>query len=163
MKTKNQLLILALGSNLGQRDFFLRSAISRLSDNVGKWLANSPVYESKAVGVDASHGDYLNMIVVFSSAKSPIEILKITQSIEKEFGRETKRDLKPRTLDIDIIWYGQSIKTENLEIPHPRFLERAFVCRPLLDVFPDFFEKIANAGPADLNLQDQQTCVFDLI
>lgn len=140
MDSINQLLVLALGSNIGDRQYYLQAAVQHLKGNVGNWIANSPIYESAPSGVAKDHPPYLNMIVVLSSSLESSEVLSRTQVIEKKFGRVGKGELKPRTLDIDIIWYGKPIKRPDLEIPHPRFLEREFVFRPMMDVLPGINE-----------------------
>lgn len=136
---EKDLLILALGSNLGDRKLNLEYAIIELKNEIGNWLANSPIYETEPQGVGDGHQSYLNMVMAFSANINETQLLKITQDIELGSGRKSKGDLKPRTLDIDIIWYGRrTMNSGQLQIPHPRFWSRPFVTLPLLDVLPYF-------------------------
>lgn len=133
----SEILVFSLGSNLGDRLENLRFGIQALQSKIGKWLANSSVYETEPVGVTGFQNTYYNMVAVFSTNRSPEELLRITQQIERESGRLSKGDLQPRILDIDIILLGnKSISQPGLIIPHPRFREREFVLRPLLEVVP---------------------------
>ena len=133
-----QLLILSLGSNLGDRVSVLREAIDDLSEEVGNLLGISPVYETEPIA-EGNHPPYLNLTVAFSSILDPEAVLAITQKIEQNFGRTSKGDLAPRVLDIDLISIG-SYRTQNerLVLPHPRMNLRKFVLLPLSDLCPDW-------------------------
>ncbi len=117
---------LALGSNLGDRATFLRSAIERLGPVVA-----SPVVETDAVA-DEPQPPYLNQVIRIETALSPRALLDRCLEIEAELGR-----VRPgaRTLDIDLLLYDQEIINEpDLVLPHPRMLERTFVRVPLAAV-----------------------------
>ncbi|AOM84601.1 2-amino-4-hydroxy-6-hydroxymethyldihydropteridine pyrophosphokinase [Salisediminibacterium beveridgei] len=97
-------------------------------------LGTSAVYETVPVGVE-DQPSFLNMVVACRSEVTPEQLLTITQAIESSGGRERLERWGPRTIDLDILRYGHhTMKTERLQIPHPRMMERAFVLIPLLDV-----------------------------
>jgi 2-amino-4-hydroxy-6-hydroxymethyldihydropteridine diphosphokinase len=131
-----KILVLALGSNLGDRQTYLSFAQTKLAETLGKILALSPIYETEPYGV--SHTEkYLNQVLVLKTTFEADLILETTQQIEKQAGRLQKGDLSPRNLDIDILYLGHLfVKQSNLEIPHPRIQERRFVTQPLSDVLP---------------------------
>jgi 2-amino-4-hydroxy-6-hydroxymethyldihydropteridine diphosphokinase len=134
----SHLLLLSLGSNLGDRLVNLKKAISQLDRQLGTLLSVSPVYESEPVGVQ-DHPPYLNLVAAFLTQLLPEDVLLITQKEEKKAGRVSKGDLYPRQLDIDILAFGNSVfQEEKLTIPHPRMVNRLFVLVPLMDVCPFF-------------------------
>ena len=109
----------------------------------------SPVYESALVGEGPDQGDFLNMVVVAESTLEPLTILDRCLAIEENFGRSREVRNGPRTLDIDIIMVGKRISEDDIELPHPRAHERAFVLVPWHDIDPN--GEIAGHGPiADL-------------
>ena len=138
---EKKLLVLGLGSNIGNRIRYLERAISMLSGLMN--CQCSLVYESKALPCDfeKKSGAYFNMVVCgFLSAKtSPFYILHYLKSIESYLGRINGPKWSSRILDIDILLWGDSkIKNEILQIPHPGLFERDFVLLPLLDLMDSF-------------------------
>ncbi|KGA96316.1 2-amino-4-hydroxy-6-hydroxymethyldihydropteridine pyrophosphokinase [Alkalihalobacillus alcalophilus ATCC 27647 = CGMCC 1.3604] len=131
-------VLLALGSNIGNRQEYLKQALALLQEHTHIQLNNqSPIYETEPVGY-VDQQPFLNMVVEIATSLEPLKLLEVTQSIELECGR--KRDVRwgPRTLDLDILLYDEeNMEVENLSIPHPRMLERAFVMIPLSDLQPD--------------------------
>lgn len=133
-------VFLALGSNIGNRAEYLRKAVVLLTQKVGEVVEKSEVIETEAVGFDAP--PFLNQVLAVRTTLSPMELLQVTQEIEKTLGRDHKthyQDGVPiyhnRTIDIDILEYGNlRYQSEQLEIPHPRIYEREFVWKPLLEV-----------------------------
>ncbi len=133
-------VFLALGSNIGNRAEYLRKAVVLLTQKVGEVVEKSEVIETEAVGFDAP--PFLNQVLAVRTTLSPMELLQVTQEIEKTLGRDNKthyQDGVPiyhnRTIDIDILEYGNlRYQSEQLEIPHPRIYEREFVWKPLLEV-----------------------------
>ncbi|MFY4777255.1 2-amino-4-hydroxy-6-hydroxymethyldihydropteridine diphosphokinase [Metabacillus sp. RGM 3146] len=128
---------LGLGSNIGNRENYLKMAIESLKNEPAVKVGRlSSIYETDPVGY-VDQEPFLNMAAeVFTSLK-PEELLDVTRSIEEKLGR--KRDIKwgPRTLDLDILLYNhENIETEQLIVPHPRMSERAFVLIPLKEVYP---------------------------
>lgn len=126
----------SIGSNIGDRLGFLRSAVEELSKHVGSVIAVSPIYESDPVGFE-SKDKFLNACVRLETVLSPHETLAAINRIEREFGRQRTNvpGYSDRTLDIDIILYGQKVFNDNyLTIPHPHFRDRLFVLLPLRDI-----------------------------
>lgn len=124
---------LSLGSNLGDREKFLKKAISEIK-KIAKIIQKSKIYETSPVGYK-NQGDFLNMVIKIETDINPQELLKKIQKIEKDLGRERKIKNGPRTIDIDILIYENTIVDEpDLKIPHPRMYERKFVLVPLLEL-----------------------------
>lgn len=127
---------LGLGTNLGDREQNLRSALRRLR-GLGEITAISSVYRSEPVGY-SDQPDFWNLVVELRTKREPIDLLEEVQGIEAELGRVRTFRNAPRTIDIDVLLYGDEIlDTEQLAVPHPRMMERAFVLRPLTEIAPD--------------------------
>lgn len=124
-------IILSLGSNLGDRRKILMHALKDINVCDSMQLAKtSPIIETTPVD-NSDQPLYLNMVAEFITSLSPFKLLELTQKIENMHGRIRKTRWGPRTLDIDIITYGdKNINHKNLIIPHPRSYERAFVLYP---------------------------------
>jgi 2-amino-4-hydroxy-6-hydroxymethyldihydropteridine diphosphokinase len=123
---------LSLGSNLGDREANLWTAIERLAP-----VRQSPIYETEPVDYLPQKW-FLNMVAEIETALFPRQLLARTQKIERELGRVRGIPKGPRTLDIDILFYADAVvATPQLEIPHPRIAERRFVLVPLSDLAPD--------------------------
>ena len=131
------LVYVGLGANLGEREAALRKALATLGQYPGtRVLRVSPLYGSAPV--DAGGPDYLNAVAEVSTTLTPEALLQALQAIEQSAGRERPYRNAPRTLDLDILWFGdQVIDTPTLTVPHPRMAERAFVLRPLADLVPE--------------------------
>jgi 2-amino-4-hydroxy-6-hydroxymethyldihydropteridine diphosphokinase len=129
------LCYIALGSNQQQPASQLRRAIAALQGTPGcRPGAISPCYRSAAVG-PGEQPDYLNAVLELYTQLSPEALLDTLQTIENTQGRVRTERWGPRTLDLDILLYGDLIiSTARLEIPHPRMAERNFVLYPLLDI-----------------------------
>lgn len=124
--------VLALGSNLGERNDTLSGAVADLVDLPEvRLLAVSPVVQSKAVGGPAGQPHFLNMVITVETSLRPLELLKHCQSVENKHLRVREVHWGPRTLDVDIVVYGNLVSTEpTLTLPHPRAADRAFVLYP---------------------------------
>lgn len=131
------LVYVGLGANLGEREAALRKALAALGQYPGtRVLRVSPLYGSAPV--DAGGPDYLNAVAEVATTLTPEALLQTLQAIEQSAGRERPYRNAPRTLDLDILWFGdQVIDTPTLTVPHPRMAERAFVLRPLADLVPE--------------------------
>jgi 2-amino-4-hydroxy-6-hydroxymethyldihydropteridine diphosphokinase len=131
-------VVLALGSNLGDRLATLQESVTAIAGLPGtEILAVSPVYETAPVGGPAQP-DYLNAVLIAASSLPAGELLAAAQSIERAFKRTREVRFGPRTLDIDVISYGDEVSGDPvLTLPHPRAHERAFVLAPWHDVDPD--------------------------
>ena len=127
---------LALGSNLGDRAGYLRGAVAGLPAD--ELVAVSPVFETDPVGGPDGQGPYLNMVVELDTDRSARELLRLANGLEAAADRERTVRWGPRTLDVDVVWIdGVEVDEPDLEVPHPRFRERAFVLAPLACLAPD--------------------------
>lgn len=132
---------LSLGSNLGDRESLLKKALSEIK-KIAKITKKSKIYETSPVGYK-HQGNFLNMVIKIETNLSPQVLLEKLQKIEKELGRERKIKNGPRTIDIDILTFEDTIVDEpNLKIPHPGMYQRKFVLVPLLELL-DKKEKIS--------------------
>jgi len=122
----------ALGSNLGDREAALAFARRRLSELAGtSLLAATPVEETAPLG-GPPQGAYLNQMVLLETALSPRDLLQACLAIEREYGRERRVRWGPRTLDLDIVRYGdREIAEAGLAVPHPGLSSRPFWQREL--------------------------------
>lgn len=125
---------LGLGSNIGDRERYLREAIDSLRDAV----AVSPVYETEPVGGPGGQGAYLNVVVELDTDLSPRALLGVCHRLEAAAGRVRTVRWGPRTLDVDVLWIdGVALDEPDLVVPHPRMRERRFVMAPLRDLAPE--------------------------
>lgn len=126
---------LGLGTNIGDRVDFMNQAIKILDSEKDIIITKrSKLYETKAWGY-TNQDDFLNMCIEIETNLNPKELLKKCQNVEKNLNRERKIRWGPRTIDVDILFFNDIIlQEENLEIPHPRIGERAFVLIPLIDL-----------------------------
>lgn len=129
---------IALGSNLGDPRQQVEQALKALGQlPATRMRARSGWYRSAAVG-PGPQPDYVNGVVLLETGLPPEELIVHLQGIEAQHGRERRVRWAARTLDLDILLYGDRvIDTEELEIPHPRLSERNFVLYPLADISPD--------------------------
>ena len=147
---------IGLGSNLANPMQQVSAAVNEIASLPTTQLqAQSPWYQSSAVGPGVQD-DYVNGAVMIETKLSALELLDALQAIEQSHKRVRKERWGPRTLDLDILAYGdQHIETERLNVPHPRIAERNFVIYPLYDLAPDL--KLANG----LNIAELQQQVGD--
>ena len=134
-----------LGANLGDAAAAIESAVASLVELAATTLAaRSRTYRSAPV--DAGGPDYLNAVVAIDTELSPTELLSALQRIEQAHGRERPFPNAPRTLDLDLLLFGdQTIDIPGLRVPHPRLHERAFALLPLNEVARDVL--IPGRGP----------------
>jgi 2-amino-4-hydroxy-6-hydroxymethyldihydropteridine diphosphokinase len=130
---------ISLGSNLGDRFQYLQNALDALNAVTGTQVHSvSPVFETDPVG-GPEQGQYLNAVAVVKTILSPERFLEATQQIELAQNRERNERWGPRTLDIDLLAMDSEVRsTPELELPHPRAHERAFVLLPWSLLDPDF-------------------------
>src|SRR5688572_5956412 len=130
---------LALGSNLGDRQFFLDQAVLRLRAAPGLTVVRvSPYYETAPVGGPAGSGAYLNAVAEADTTLPPARLLQTLLDIERGLGRIRSEPNAPRTLDLDLILYSDLVRPgPDPVVPHPRLHERRFVLQPLADLAPD--------------------------
>lgn len=132
-------IYLSLGSNLGDRQRYLDDAILRLRAAPGITVRRvSPYYETAPVGGPADSGAYLNAVAEADTLLTPEQVLSTLLDIERGFGRMRTEPNAPRTLDLDLILYGDLVRHgSDLVVPHPRMHERRFVLQPLADLALD--------------------------
>lgn len=146
MKTR---AVLALGSNLGDREQHLKDALSEIAKlPTTKLLAASSILETVAiteVGEDQSRPSYLNAVAIVETELTAEKLHQLTSEIENSLGRVRETKWQDRTIDVDLIAFGSEvIESENLVIPHPRAHQRLFVLKPWFELEPD--AEIAGLG-----------------
>lgn len=130
---------LALGSNLGDRWRYLRDAVAMIDDRV----AVSPVYETEPVGGPEGQGPYLNLVVSVAWGDTPRALLALCRRMEDAAGRVRGERWGPRTLDVDVLLVDDLVVDEpDLVVPHPRLWQRAFVVVPLVDIAPEYGDRL---------------------
>lgn len=123
---------------MGESLSTLQQALSELGRRAGPITACSSLYRTKPVGY-VDQPDFLNAACMLDTKLSPAELLHVMQDIELEHGRRRIVRWGPRTLDLDIIDFaGEINQSQELTLPHPRALERAFVLVPLAEIVPDY-------------------------
>lgn len=143
------LVAVALGSNLGNRHARIAEAITELHTIVDG-LVCSTVIETEPVGVDPQPL-FLNAVVVGETRLSVRVFFRCMQEIETRLGRERPYAGAPRTIDLDLVLYGDTVVTEpGLAVPHPRFRERGFVLGPLAEVAPGWRDPVSGRTMAEL-------------
>jgi 2-amino-4-hydroxy-6-hydroxymethyldihydropteridine diphosphokinase len=159
----NRRTVIAMGSNLGDRLDYLQGGLDGLFDTPRiRFLAVSPVYQTAPVGGPEQQADYLNAVVIAETTMPAQAVLERCHGLEAAFGRVRGERWGPRTLDLDLIIYGDEVSNSpGLTLPHPRAHERAFVLAPWHDADPgallpgwgpvaDLLAAIGTAGVARL-------------
>ena len=131
---------LSLGSNLGDRLGYLRAAVHALGRGPSMELRGvSQVYETAPVGVEGDQPDYLNCVVEVRCGLPAVELLRYCQGVEAGLGRERKGERAPRTVDIDVLLFGEEVvERPDFGVPH-RGVGRAFNLVGLADLDPDLY------------------------
>lgn len=144
---------IALGSNLGDSRKILEAALKNLDQTPGITVkAYSSWYKTAPVG--PPQPDYLNGCAILSVQQSPQELLETLLGVERDFGRVRLERWGPRTLDLDLLLFDNLIlETPNLQIPHPRMTQRAFVLLPLAEIAPHWIEPVSGMAIAQLFYQ----------
>jgi 2-amino-4-hydroxy-6-hydroxymethyldihydropteridine diphosphokinase len=140
----------ALGSNVGDRRAHLNFAVERLRTLLDN-LNVSAFHETEPVGGTGAQGMFLNAAVVGETRLSARALLEALLAIERERGRERPYANAPRTLDLDLILFGDAVIDEpDLVVPHPRFRQRAFVLEPLASIAPELVDPVTGLTVAEL-------------
>ncbi|MDR3543181.1 MAG: 2-amino-4-hydroxy-6-hydroxymethyldihydropteridine diphosphokinase [Desulfosporosinus sp.] len=127
---------LGLGSNLGDRAYYLKEAVLALASSTLEIVATSRIYETEPWGV-MNQPLYWNQVIEIDTILEPLDLLHVCQEIELRLGRERKEHWGPRTIDIDLLLYNNRVvKSEELMLPHPYLEDRAFVLVPLREIAP---------------------------
>ncbi|ANZ34179.1 2-amino-4-hydroxy-6-hydroxymethyldihydropteridine pyrophosphokinase [Staphylococcus carnosus] len=147
---------LGLGSNVGDREHQLKEALRLLDAQQGiKVTRVSSLYETAPVGY-VDQPDFLNLCAEIETDLTPQAVLKNGLDIEQQLHRVRKERWGPRTLDIDILLYGNKIiEDQDLSIPHPRMAERAFVLIPLQEIAPEAINPRTQTKIKDIEVPDE--------
>ena len=149
-------IYLLLGSNLGNSAQYLQEARKSIESDLGPILKTSSIYQTAAWG-KTDQPDFLNQVILISSNLNPKELLSKILAIETKLGRSRIDKWNARTMDIDILFYGEyCINESDLIVPHPYLHLRSFTLTPLLEIAPDFYHPVLNKTIAVLceNLSD---------
>ncbi len=171
MSRRRERVFLGLGSNVGNRLFYLKEALRKITYLPGtKITTSSSIYETTPVG-PVNQSDYLNLVAEVFTSSSPERFLKSIQKIEEDLGRERRVRWGPRTIDIDILYWGKRvISKKTLRIPHPEIERRRFVLEPLNEIASDFkappeflticelLENCRDEDAVELHLPKDQLC-----
>ncbi len=141
---------LLLGSNEGDRLGWMQQSIDQINEACGKVVARSQVYETAAWGLE-EQPDFLNMAIAVDTDLAPIAILKAVNAIEHNLGRQRTLKWGQRTLDIDILFYGDHIiSLPELTVPHPHMQLRRFALVPLAEIAPKLVHPVLNKTVEEL-------------
>jgi len=136
-------LFLLLGGNLGNKELIFLNARTRLREELGKIIQMSSVYETEPWGF---RSEYLfwNQVILIETEWPPADVLKKTKTIEQELGRVRKIErYSSRLIDIDLLFYNDLVFHEpELELPHPRIIDRRFVLEPLAEIASDLVHPV---------------------
>jgi 2-amino-4-hydroxy-6-hydroxymethyldihydropteridine diphosphokinase len=141
---------LSLGSNLGDREGNLREAIARLGE-LGSVSRVSALYETEPVEVAGQQPWFLNCAAAVETELTPLEFLKRMLAIEQAMGRKRTQPKGPRTIDMDIIFFGDELlDTKKLSVPHPAMQHRRFVLAPLAEIAPETMHPVLHRTAREL-------------
>jgi 2-amino-4-hydroxy-6-hydroxymethyldihydropteridine diphosphokinase len=141
---------LLLGSNLGDRELFLRMALRLIESDVAPVAKASAIYETQSWG-KTDEPDYLNQVIQVKTDLPAEEVLRRVLAIEQEMGRKREEKWGSRTIDIDILLYGDMvIDAPDLKVPHPQMHKRRFTLEPLSEIAPELIHPVLNQNIIDL-------------
>jgi len=142
---------IALGSNLGDRERHLRDALDALEQDIHD-LRVSPFYDTEPIDMPGNPSRVLNAAAVGETSLSARDLLHRLLAVERQLGRERPYPGASRTVDLDLILYGNAVIDEppELVVPHPRFRERLFVLQPMADVAADWIDPVSGFTVANL-------------
>ena len=145
-----KIVYLGLGSNVGEREQNLQAAVDRLRSGELRLKRLSSVYETEPQGIRNQRW-FLNVVAEAETDLFPRQLLGRIVKIERELGRRRGIENGPRTIDIDILFFGNAIvQTGELVIPHPRFAERRFVLAPMVELAPDLRDPVSRRTMREL-------------
>ena len=145
-----KIVYLGLGSNVGERERNLQTAVERLQSNELRVTRLSSVYETEPQGMRNQRW-FLNLAAEVETDLFPRQLLGRIVRIERELGRRRMIENGPRTIDIDILFFGNAVvQTGELTIPHPRFAERRFVLEPMVELAPDLRDPVSRKTMREL-------------
>ena len=145
-----KIVYLGLGSNIGDREAMIESALAALDGPDLRLLRKSSLYETEPIGF-RDQGWFLNMVAEFETDLFPKQLLLRMQKVELSMGRVRTIKNGPRNIDIDILLYGNAVvKTGDLEIPHPRYRERRFTLAPLAELTPGLRDPVTRQTMSEM-------------
>jgi 2-amino-4-hydroxy-6-hydroxymethyldihydropteridine diphosphokinase len=145
-----KIVYLGLGSNMGDREALLKSALDALEAADLRLRRVSSLYETEPIGLREQRW-FLNLVAEFETDLLPRQLLHRMQKIERSMGRRRTVENGPRTIDIDILLYGNVVmKIDELEIPHPRYRDRRFTLAPLAELNPDLKDPVTRKTMAEM-------------
>lgn len=150
---------LLLGSNLGDRKQYISEAVRRIAEQIGNVLNQSSLYETASWG-RTDQPDFINQAIRVQTSLSAVQVLNRALAIEAELGRERAEKWGARVIDIDLLFFGDSvIRKPELTIPHPHLHERAFVLIPMSEIAGQLMHPILNQTIIELcnNLTDHSS------
>lgn len=145
-------VFLSLGSDLGNKRENLNKAISEIELSIGEINTISGIYETEAWGFE-SKSNFLNQVILIETEIDPFHLIHSCLDIERKMGRERKQTgyYESRVIDIDILFYGESIvDDDNLTIPHQHLHKRRFILEPLNEIAPDFIHPLLGKSISEL-------------
>ena len=149
MSTELVSVYLSLGSNIGERENHLREAIRRLG-GLGRLTSMSSFYETEPVEV-TDQAWFLNCAVALETAILPARLMLELLRIERGMGRQRNQKKGPRSIDIDILLFGDTVvNTPDVTLPHPAMQQRRFVLEPLAEIAPDLRHPVSNKTVREL-------------
>ncbi len=149
------MIILALGSNMGDREATMLAALIELEAAGVKTVAKSTFLETPALlpkgAPPAWDMPYLNMVAVVQTSHAPQALLEITQGVELQLGRTKRGHWGPREIDIDLLAYHKEVlESDTLNLPHPHMPYRRFVLAPLVEIAPDWKHPVLNKSSTEM-------------
>jgi len=145
-------VFLSLGSNLGNKWENLAKAIKEIEFSIGKVNSISGIYETEAWGFECK-SNFLNQVILIETEIDPIHLIHFCLEIERKMGRVRSENgnYESRIIDIDILFYGESIVDDNnLTIPHPHLHKRRFILEPLNEIAPDLIHPVLEKSISEL-------------
>jgi 2-amino-4-hydroxy-6-hydroxymethyldihydropteridine diphosphokinase len=145
-----KIVYLGLGSNMGDSEALMKSALAALTSPDLRLLRVSSTYETEPIGYREQRW-FLNLVAEFETELFPRQLLHRMQKVERQLGRRRVIENGPRTIDIDILLFGSVVmNTDELEIPHPRFRDRRFTLAPLAELNPKLRDPVTRKSMAEL-------------
>ena len=145
-----RLVYLGLGSNIGDRESMIQTALNALNSVELRLQRVSSLYETEPIGF-REQGWFLNCAAEFETELFPKQLLLRMQKVELDMGRVRSVKNGPRNIDIDILLFGSAVvKTGELEIPHPRYRERRFTLAPLAELNPSLRDPVTGQTMAEM-------------
>jgi 2-amino-4-hydroxy-6-hydroxymethyldihydropteridine diphosphokinase len=151
-------VFLLLGGNMGNRLQYLKQAAVEIQNSVGPIAQYSSIYETQAWG-KTTEPNYLNQVLLVQTNLMPPVLLETVLQIELKLGRERNQKWDSRTMDIDVLFYGDDIITApDLIVPHPELHKRRFTLEPLSEIAPDFIHPLLQKSIQQLK-KDLDDCL----